>query len=309
MFDMYWVSSVTAIMNQHFSQGWRVAKLFFLSACLSLSGCSLMVSGYNNAPNLLMFLWINPHVDLNAAQEKQTLADLQSVLDWHRQTQLPLYADWLKAMQKLAPEDITPEQVCSLAQSITDSLDPLIEQFEEPLTRLSLTLTNAQLQTLKKKYQEDLKDYRKEWKLDASAEAHLDAHTDKGLANAERFYGRMSPPQKKLLRQLAQNSGYEAERTYAERERQQRESLAMHTRIVQSRPSAEEARVWVRQWLQSSLHSADPDYAAYLKKRKRSNCEASAQLHNTTTPEQRARAVKVLKGYEDDVRTLMRKKS
>ena len=268
-----------------------------------------MVSGYNNAPNLLMFLWINPHVDLNAAQEKQTLADLQSVLDWHRQTQLPLYADWLKAMQKLAPEDITPEQVCNLAQSITDSLDPLIEQFEEPLTRLSLTLTNAQLQTLKKKYQEDLKDYRKEWKLDASAEAQLDAQTDKGLANAERFYGRMSPPQKKLLRQLAQNSGYEAERTYAERERQQRESLAMHTRIVQSRPSADEARVWVRQWLQSSLHSADPDYAAYLKKRKRSNCEASAQLHNTTTPEQRARAVKVLKGYEDDVRTLMRKKS
>ena len=62
----------------------------------------------------------------------------------------------------------------------------------------------------------------------------------------------------------------------------------------------------VREWLQSILLSPDPSYAAYIQKRKRTNCEASAQLHNTTTPEQRARAVKVLKGYEDDVRSLMR---
>ncbi|MEY3999239.1 MAG: hypothetical protein RLY60_2051 [Pseudomonadota bacterium] len=308
IFDMYGVSSLTKIINQHLASLWRVVKSVFLGSLLVLSGCSLVVPGYNNAPNLLMFLWINPHVDLNADQEKQTLADLKTVLEWHRQQQLPLYADWLKSMQKLAAEDVTADQVCHLAQSITDSLDPLIDQFEEPLTRLSLTLTTAQLQTLKKKYQQDLKDYRKEWKLDASAEDQLDVQVDKGQANAERFYGRLSPSQKKLLRQLAQNSGYEAERTFAERERQQRESLAMHTRIVQSRPTPEEARIWVRQWLQSSLHSADPEYAAYLKKRKRLNCEASAQLHNITTTEQRTRAVKVLKGYEEDVRALMRSK-
>ena len=161
-------------------------KFVFLGLVLGLSGCSLLVSGYNNAPNLLMFLWINPHVDLNAAQEKQTLADLKTVLEWHRQQQLPLYADWLKTMQKLVAEDISAEQVCSLAQSITDSLDPLVDQFEGPLTRLSLTLTTAQLQTLKKKYQQDLKDYRKDWKLDASAEAQLDVQTDKGQSHPRR---------------------------------------------------------------------------------------------------------------------------
>jgi hypothetical protein len=57
------------------------------------------------------------------------------------------------------------------------------------------------------------------------------------------------------------------------------------------------------------LHSADPDYAAYLKKRKQLNCEATARFHNNTTTEQRERAVKVLKGYEEDVRGLMRSKS
>ncbi|MFM7802768.1 MAG: DUF6279 family lipoprotein, partial [Limnohabitans sp.] len=124
---MYWVSSVTKIINQHLARLSRALKLVFLGSLLVISGCSLVVPGYNNAPNLLMFLWINPHVDLNADQEKQTLADLKTVLEWHRQQQLPLYADWLKTMQKLAAEDVTASQVCALAQSITDSLDPLVE--------------------------------------------------------------------------------------------------------------------------------------------------------------------------------------
>jgi hypothetical protein len=62
----------------------------------------------------------------------------------------------------------------------------------------------------------------------------------------------------------------------------------------------------VRTWMQSSIHSPDASYAAYLKKRKQANCEAAASLHNATSDEQRAKAVKVLKAYEEDVRTLMK---
>ena len=112
-----------------------------------------------------------------------------------------------------------------------------------------------------------------------------------------------------MLRQLAQESGYEPERTFAERVRQQKESLALHERIVLTKPDTQEARAMVRKWLQNSLHSSDPAYAAYLKKRKRTNCEAAAQLHNTTTTKQREHALKVLKGYEEDVRALMRYKA
>jgi hypothetical protein len=255
-----------------------------------------------------MFLWLNPHLDLNAAQEKQALADLQQVLEWHRREQLPLYAKWLSQAQQLAPDDVSADQVCALVDEAADSLEPLLTQFEEPTASLGLSLSPKQLQVLRKKYTEDLKDYRKEWKLDSSKQAQLEVQTDKGQENAERFYGRLSPAQKKLLTQLAQNSGFEGERSYAERVRLQQDNLAMHERIVQNRPAPEEARAMVREWLQSVLHTPDPAYAAYLKKRKRTNCEASAQLHNTTTAEQRARAVKVLKGYEDDVRKLMRYK-
>jgi hypothetical protein len=306
IFDMNVFPCMTAIINQRLSRLRLPLKLSFLALLLALSACSLLVSGYNNAPNLFMFLWLNPHLDLNAAQEKQALTDLQKVLQWHRREQLPLYAKWLKQAQQLAPQDINADQVCALIDEAADSLEPLLTQFEEPTARLALSLTPAQLQVLRKKYTEDWKDYRKEWKLDASPSAQLEVQTDKGQSNAERFYGRLSPAQQKLLRQLAQNSGYEGERTYAERVRLQQNNLSMHERIVQNRPALDEARAMVHDWLQSGFVTPDPGYAAYLKKRKRANCEASAQLHNTTTPEQRARAVKVLKAYEDDVRSLMR---
>ena len=297
-----------AIINQRLRWLSLAAKLSASALLLSLTGCSLVVSGYNSAPNLFMFLWLNPHLDLNAAQEKQALADLQQVLEWHRREQLPLYAKWLSQAQQLAPKDVSADQVCALIDEAAESLEPLLTQFEEPTARLGLSLTPKQLQVLRKKYTEDLKDYRKEWKLDGSKQAQLEVQTDKGQSNAERFYGRLSPAQQKLLQQLAQNSGFEGDRNYAERVRVQQDNLAVHEQMVQNRPSPEEARAMVRDWLQSVLHTPDPAYDIYLKKRKRTNCEASAQLHNTTTAEQRARAVKVLTGYEDDVRKLMRYK-
>ena len=133
IFDMHVIPSIYAIINQRLHLLPRLAKLTALGWLLSLSGCSLVVTGYNNAPNLLMFLWINPHVDLNAAQEKQTLADLKITLEWHRQNQLPLYVDTLKQMQELAKGDVSAEQVCAIADVMTDSLDPFsIRVFGQP---------------------------------------------------------------------------------------------------------------------------------------------------------------------------------
>ena len=300
---------LTQIINQRPKYLWLAAKLSMLGLLAGLSGCSLVVSGYNNSPSLLMYLWINPHLDLNTAQHHQTLKDLQQILGWHRQNQLPAYAVLLNRMQQLAPHNVSAEQVCAVVDEVADLMESLAFQFEEPVSRLALTLTSAQLQTLRKKYAQDWKDYRKEWQLDASADDQLEVQTDKGQSNAEKLYGRLSPTQKKLLRQLAQNSGYEGERTYAERVRLQKDNLAMHEAIQQQRPDLAQTKTMVRNWLQNSIHTPDASYAAYLKRRKQTNCEAASKLHNITTGEQRNKAVRVLKDYEDDVRSLMQQKS
>ena len=271
-----------------------------------MSACSLVVTGYNNAPQVLMLTWIDPHLELTSAQSRQTKTDLTQSLAWHREHQLPLYADWLARMQQLAPQQVQAAQVCRLADEMRDSLNPLATQLEQPLTTLALSLQPAQFETLKARYAKDNKAWRKEWKIDASSQDQLDMQVEKGQENAERFYGRLSKAQQLQLRVLAQSSGFDGEKTYAERLRQQTDSLQTLQAVALSASKPGQARQMVNEWLQRSLHTPDENYALYLKKRQALNCEAAAQFHNSTTPEQRAHAVKVLKSYEKDVRELMR---
>lgn len=282
--------------------GWGLA----LCLMASLSACSLVVTGYNNAPQVLLFTWIDPHLDLSSAQSRQTKTDLTRLMAWHRQQQLPLYAEWLVQMQELAPQQISAAQVCRLAQAMRDSLKPLAAQMESPLTTLALSLQPQQLETMQARFAKDNTTWRKDWKLDASNQDRLDAQTEKGQRNAERFYGKVSKAQQAQLRLLAQSSGFEPERAYAERLRQQADSLLTLKTIALEQRGMQSSRQLVSDWLQRSLNSPDDEYVAYLKKRQTLNCDAAAQFHNSTSPEQRAHAVNLLKSYEADLRELMR---
>jgi hypothetical protein len=282
--------------------GWGLA----LCLMASLSACSLVVTGYNNAPQVLLFTWIDPHLDLSSAQSRQTKTDLTRLMAWHRQQQLPMYAEWLVQMQELAPQQISAAQVCRLAQAMRDSLKPLAAQMESPLTTLALSLQPQQLETMQARFAKDNTTWRKDWKLDASNQDRLDAQTEKGQRNAERFYGKVSKAQQAQLRLLAQSSGFEPERAYAERLRQQADSLLTLKTIALEQRGMQSSRQLVSDWLQRSLNSPDDEYVAYLKKRQTLNCDAAAHFHNSTSPEQRAHAVNLLKSYEADLRELMR---
>jgi len=300
------IPSFNQIISQRGWVGRRLGWCLALGLTACLSACSLVVTGYNNAPQLLIVAWIDPHLDLTTAQSRQTKTDLTQVLAWHRQQQLPLYADWLVRMQQLAPQQVQAEQVCRLADEIRDSLKALAVQSETPLATLALSLRAQQLDTLKARFDKDNNTWRQDWKLDGSSQERLEVQTDKGQKNAERFYGKVSKAQQAQLRLLAQSSGFDAERTYAERLRQQADMLQTLQTIGTAQQSLTTSRQTVRDWLQRSLNTPDEDYAAYLKKRQTLNCQAAAQFHNSTSAEQRANAVKVLKGYEADVRELMR---
>jgi hypothetical protein len=187
-----------------------------------------------------------------------------------------------------------------------DSMTPVAVQMEAPTVRLALSLHADQFTVLKKRFDKENQKWREEWQMDGSAQDQLDVQTDKGQENAERIYGRLSSSQKTLLRQLAQSSGFDVRKTWDQRLRQQADASQVLQAIASKQPSVRDATVMVREWFDRSLHTPNQDYAAYLKKRQHTNCEAAAQFHNATSASQRAHAVKVLKGYEEDVRKMMR---
>jgi hypothetical protein len=298
---------VVQIINQLPTRFGLSLKILALGLLASLSACSWVVTGYNQAPSLLIFTWVNPHLDLNSEQDKQLRADLQALHQWHRQQQLPVYADVLQKMATLAPHEVTGPQICALIDEFKETLAPLAQQMSPGMARLALKLTPAQIQRLAQQYEKDNKDNRKEWKLDASADAQLQVQTDKGIENAERLYDRLDKKQKALVKQLAKDSQYDAQKSWAERIRRQQDTVSTLERIAKS----QQGLAWSQQEVtallnRSLLNSPDETYRAYVDMRKDINCEAAAQLHTTTTAAQREFMVKTLKAYETDIRGLVK---
>ena len=59
----------------------------------------------------------------------------------------------------------------------------------------------------------------------------------------------------------------------------------------------------------STLNSPDAAYRAYMEKLTQDACTSFAELHNSTTPAQRSKAVETLLRYEQDFKTLHLQKS
>ena len=301
---------VIQIINQLPTRFKLGPKLLALGLFASLSACSFVVTGYNQAPSLLIFTWFNPHLDLNSEQDKLLRTELQALHQWHRQQQLPVYADVLQKMAALAPYEITGPQICALVDEFKDTLTPLSQQMSPGIARLALKLTPAQIQRLEQQYDKDNKDYRKEWKLDASADAQLQVQTDKGIENAERLYDRLDKKQKALVKQMAKESQFDLPKSWGERLRRQQDTVRTLEGIVKAQPGFASAQQDSLALLNRSLlHSPDEAYRDYAEMRKTINCEATAQLHNTTTATQREFAVKTLKTYEADLRALAKVKA
>ena len=115
------------------------------------------------------------------------------------------------------------------------------------------------------------------------------------------MFSHLTDAQKRLLREQIAASPWDAQRTQAERMRRQADLLATVQRAQAEPERAEQA---VREHIARLSNSPTPGYQAQSAAAIRHSCGQFAALHNSTTPEQRAQAVRVLQAYENDLQVL-----
>lgn len=264
-----------------------------------LAACTATRLAYNQAPTL-SYWWIDRHVALDGSQTARTREDLNAFFQWHRRQELPAYASLLRQWQAMAVDKVSPAQACVQFEDIRQRLDRAAAETVEPFARLALQLSPAQLENLKKQQAESNEEYEKDF-LRGSPEQRLNKRLDKAIDRSESFYGKLSTAQRELLRDLLQKSPFDPQRTQSERLRRQAD-LLQTVRDAQATPA--KAEQLVREHIARIRQSPAPGYDAYNQELVRQGCAQFAALHNSTTAEQRASAVRALKGYEDDLRTL-----
>ncbi|WP_310625612.1 DUF6279 family lipoprotein [Limnohabitans sp.] len=277
-----------------------------LAALVGLSACSTLKLVYNNSDDLI-YWWLDGYADLQDGQKQFTREALTDLQRWHRQQQLPEYVVLLKRLQAMALHDITPAQVCSVTEDMKTSFVTVLRFVEPANTRLATQLKPEQLRNIGKRFDKTNKDWRSDW-LDPDAEGRLRYRTKQATNRLEDFYGRLEKPQREVLHQWLSRSTFDPTMSYAERDRRQADTMQTLQRIAQEGSATAQAQALMRGLVERSFNSPNERYRAYSLELWNENCEGFAKLHNSTTPAQRQRMWNALRGYEQDIKTLMAQK-
>ena len=284
-------------------------RIISLLACaLTLAGCGMATRLAYNQSGELAYWWIDGYVDVNSQQGPRLREELASLLQWHRKTQLPLYADALQKLQPLAAGNLTEAQACAVADEVRDKLMHISTQVEPTAAWLAASLTPQQIEHLQRKYEKNSKEYSKDWSSLAPDELRK-KRIKQARSRSEMLYGKLDAEQMAVLESTVDKSDFDAEATHFERQRRQRDTLQTLRKIATDKPSAAETQALIRALLDRNLNSPNPAYRALQHAQWREACANFAKVHNSTTPAQRTKALETLKEYETDFRVLAAKKS
>ena len=290
-----------------------LSRFLLIGTVVLLQACSAIKLAYNNAPEF-GFWWLDAYADFNDTQAPAVRTELARLLQWHRSEELPKIAELLQKTQRLASADVTPAAVCDLFSETRARFNAVTGQAEKATATLALSLTPAQIVHMEGKLAKNNKEWRNDW-LQFSGKELFEKRLKANLERAQEFYGTLEERQLTALRSALEASTYDAQVSYTERLRRQQDLLqtlrqatgagsgsGSNVAVVNRSPA--EGQAALRGYLERANKSPNPAYRAYSDKLIAESCASFTALHNSTTPEQRERAVRRLAAYERDARDL-----
>ncbi len=294
-------------MNSH-----RIIKriALWLAAALLLSllqACSAIKLAYNNAPEFA-YWWLDGYVDFQSDQSFRAREELNKLLAWHRAEELPKIAELLRKIQPLAVADLAPAQVCALFDESRGRYEAVTRQAETAAVWLVMGLQASQLAHIESKFSKINDQWRKDW-LQLTAAERFEKRLKSNTERAEEFYGKLEDRQVAALRSALEASQFDATMNMNERQRRQQDLMQTLRRASGSAPgngksTSAEVLAQLRAYRERVARSPNSAYQAYSDKLTQESCASFALLHNSTTPEQRRRAVGRIAAYERDAREL-----
>lgn len=272
-----------------------------------LQGCSVMKIAYNQAPELI-YWHLDGHLDFTDAQTLQVKADLTKLQAWHRQTQLPAYIETLQKLRQQIPFDMDAAAACAVYADVRGKLMAVSSQAEPAVVALVGTLSAGQLVKLERRFAKGNADYREDF-LDGSSKARRDKRYKQAVSRAEMLYGSLDPKQLAVIGHRIDISHFSAPVSYGEKLRRQQDALETLRPLAAGQGTPETTQTAIKGLFERSLNSPDPAYRDYMDKLTQNACTSFAELHNSTTPAQRGKAVETLLRYEQNFRTLHLQKS
>ncbi len=276
-----------------------------MAILLWLQGCSAIKLGYQQLPHL-SYWWLDSAVSFSDAQSIQAKEALTQLHRWHRAEELPAYADLLHRLAAQSAEPIQAQQVCKAWNEIDQAMDRTMRKATNLATPVAMQMGPEQLTHLSQHWTKKNQEWEKEW-VHGSASERLERRLSKTVERYSDFYGPLSAAQNAMVKTQLLQSAWTPEWGRRDRLRRHQDLLSALQKASQSTATARpqvEADLWAV-W-QGWMSPPDAEGQAVVQKMVRQGCEILAQLHNSASPEQRQRAARKLRSYEQDLRDLLR---
>ncbi len=270
---------------------------------LGLGGCSALRLSYNNGAQLAWW-WLDGYVDFSREQAPAARLAVERWFDWHRATQVGSYAALLVLAQDQLAAPLTPELACRWSDRIREVLDPALERAIVDFADLVPTLREPQLRHIEQRFGKGIDEMRSDY-LQSDAALRQREAVKRTLERVERLYGSVDGAQRASIDASVAASPFNPELWLAERQRRQRDTVQTLRRLLTERADRDQRIAALRVLVQRSGESPDPGYRAYQRKLRDYNCAFAAQIHNAMSTAQRQAARETLKGWEDDLRSLL----
>lgn len=288
----------------HISWTWIIrSRLMAALLVLLLTGCSAVRLAYNHAHEAAWW-WLTDYVEFNDTQRPVMRQAMVQVHAWHRRSQLPVYADMLGRWQAQMPGELSGAQVCGMFDDVMARLSDmagLVDALEPSALQTLASLSPAQLADMEKRMAKSNRKFREKF-IDVTPQALAAERVKQGLSRAEMLYGRLDAEQKRALEVALSRAPWDVAASYERRLRRQRE-IVQSLRAMQGM-SVEQLRPALKTMLLQSVEPADAGDRAAMLAMRRESCQVLAEMHQSTTPAQRAKAVETLRRYVNDFRQL-----
>lgn len=269
---------------------------------LALTACSIVRLAYNQADNIA-YWQLNRAFDFNDNQAAKVKAGIHQWFQWHRRTQLPVYAGFLVRTQQEALAPVSPALVCERRLELEGWGKLAIDQAVPAMADLVMSLSSEQVKHLETYQAKTNDDFRDDY-LSGDAKDQQEAALKFTLKVAELFYGRLDRAQREFLRGEIAAQPLNARHVYEERLVYQQDFVRLIRRLHAQNATPAQAQQALRDLFQQFFDPPKEPLRGQRQQWIAAGCKLTASLHQQTTPEQKQKAAQRLRDWETDFRIL-----
>ncbi|MES2561312.1 MAG: DUF6279 family lipoprotein [Pseudomonadota bacterium] len=283
---------------------WR--SLHALRVCVAVimvalvAACSFSRFAYNQADTAAAWM-IDDYFTLEGDQKQDFQKRFERVYAWHRAEQLPEYAAFLRTARGRVQQGLKSEDVLWFVDGVRSRVR-VAARYAAPDTAAFLaTITPAQIENLKAKWEKDNAKYVRENKVNGTPDERIEVEAKKVSKAFKEWLTGLNNEQEQRVMTLVRDLPPIYQFRYTERLRRQKEFIALLAHRAEERERFT-ARVseWLANWDRGRSAEDQKRLDAWWAKR----AEIFAALEKSLTGEQRTASLARMQRYIDDATQL-----